>query len=151
MRKFLKRSKLSESEQLFIPGIGYCIPDNGGYTPVNRYDKNSNHRSAVSAADMESHSGDAPFRAQETPRLDTPCRVRVHSKRRRRTGDVDGISAKYAIDGLVRAGILLDDSPEFIEEITFTQEHVKKGTPECTIITLTYETDGRSQKTKKKS
>jgi Holliday junction resolvase RusA-like endonuclease len=48
--------------------------------------------------------------------------------------DADGISAKAAIDGLVHAGLLKDDSPKYVKEVSYSQE---KGEPEETIITLT--------------
>lgn len=58
--------------------------------------------------------------------------LHFHSQRKRLI-DVDNLSAKAVIDGLVRAGILEDDSPQFIESITHTQG---KGTPEQTTITI---------------
>lgn len=45
----------------------------------------------------------------------------MHS-RRRRLADPDGLCAKWAIDGLVESGILPDDSAEWVESVTFTQE-----------------------------
>ena len=52
--------------------------------------------------------------------------------------DSDGASAKYAIDGLVLAGILVDDSPEYVENVSKSQEKVAKNEPEETIITITW-------------
>lgn len=61
--------------------------------------------------------------------------LHVHSKRYRAT-DSGGVSDKAAIDGFIRAGILPNDSPEFIpEEITHTREKCKKG-EEKTIIEM---------------
>jgi len=57
------------------------------------------------------------------PRYD----LHVHSIRKRLV-DIDGISAKAAIDGIVKAGLLSDDSAKEIREIKFTQE--KCGTDE---------------------
>ena len=48
-------------------------------------------------------------------------RIHVHSRRRRLT-DSDGISAKAAIDGLVAGGLLPDDSPKWVESVTYSQE-----------------------------
>ena len=56
----------------------------------------------------------------------------MHSIRKRLT-DADGVSAKAAIDGLVLAGILPDDSPKYVKEVTYSQE---KGDPEKTIIEI---------------
>ena len=61
-----------------------------------------------------------------------PYDITVHSIRKYPV-DIDGISAKAAIDGLVKAKILGDDSAKWVKKISFTQE---KGTEEKTIITL---------------
>ncbi len=60
------------------------------------------------------------------------CNIHVHSKRKR-LADPDGISAKFIIDGLVKSNVLRDDSCEFIEKISFSQE---KAVEEETIITI---------------
>lgn len=59
-------------------------------------------------------------------------RIHVHS-RRRRLCDPDGVCAKSAIDGLVQGGLLPDDSAEYIDSVTFSQE---KSVDEETIITV---------------
>ena len=64
-----------------------------------------------------------------------PCCIAIHSFRHR-LADADGVSGKAAIDGLVQAGILADDSPEFVRSVSFTQE---KSEVEKTVITLTWE------------
>lgn len=66
------------------------------------------------------------------PRLHTPFDCHVHSIKKR-LGDVDGISAKAAIDAICRheGTVLNDDSAKEIRSITFTQE---KGKEEKTII-----------------
>ena len=66
---------------------------------------------------------------------DTRCSITIHSIRKR-LADPDGISAKAAIDGLVHAGILRDDSCKYVSEVRFTQE---QGKDEETIITLEWE------------
>jgi hypothetical protein len=61
-------------------------------------------------------------------------RVRLHIlSRLKRLRDADGTSAKWAIDGIVASGLLPDDSPEYIESVTYSQEKSEK---EETIITL---------------
>ena len=57
----------------------------------------------------------------------------MHSVRKRLT-DIDGLSAKAAIDGLIKSGILVDDSTKYIQTISFSQE---KGKEEKTILTFT--------------
>ena len=75
--------------------------------------------------------------AEKNKRLDTRCSIHVLS-RRFRLADADGISAKAAIDGLVSAKLLYDDSWREVKEVTYSQEKCKKEEEE-TIITLTWE------------
>ncbi len=55
---------------------------------------------------------------------------------RNRLIDIDNISCKSAIDGLVHAGVLPDDSPEHVSEVTIKQ---LKAKVERTIITVSWE------------
>ncbi len=57
---------------------------------------------------------------------------------RNRLIDIDNISCKSAIDGLVHAGVLPDDSPEHVAEVTIKQVKAKV---ERTIITVVWEED----------
>ena len=66
---------------------------------------------------------------------DGPFLCRVHSVRKRLT-DIDGISVKAVIDGIVLAGVLPDDKAEFIEKIEFTQRKTKKGEAEYTEVSF---------------
>lgn len=54
---------------------------------------------------------------------------------RHRLVDVDGISVKAAIDGLVHAGVLEDDGPDFVREIVLRQ---RKSNKERTVIKITW-------------
>lgn len=93
-----------------------------------------NHdRTRLSFTDLESYPGDASLGEKAFERFTPPVRIHVHSVRKRLT-DADGISAKAIIDGLCHAGILWDDSPVFVEAVTFSQE---KGKEEKTYITIT--------------
>lgn len=96
--------------------------------------KNRNN-TTVSASDMEQNIGNAPLGAEKVERLDTPCRINLHSRRHRST-DADGCSGKAVIDGIVLAGVLPDDSTKYVKEVTFSQEKIKKSEPEVTIITI---------------
>lgn len=69
------------------------------------------------------------------PSHDTRFSLHIHSIRKR-LADPDGISAKAVIDGIVKTGLLEDDSTKEIKEIVYSQE---KGSEEKTIITLSYE------------
>ena len=84
-------------------------------------------------ANVEPDIGNAPLGAKKTKRLDSHCRIHLHSKRKRLT-DPDGISGKAVLDGLVYGGILPDDSAKQIESVTFSQEKTKG--PEVTEITI---------------
>jgi hypothetical protein len=66
--------------------------------------------------------------------LDQKLYIHCHSRRKRKC-DPDGVSVKAAIDGLVKAGILEDDSGEFIKEVRLTQEIDGKKDEE-TVITI---------------
>jgi hypothetical protein len=92
----------------------------------------NHHRPSVQTADLESTSRHESVGKEARSGLDKKFRVRVHS-RRARLADPDGVSAKAVIDGLVQAGVLPDDSAEFIEEIRFTQETAKE---DQTVIVL---------------
>jgi len=91
---------------------------------------------AVRLANLESTFGNKSLGAQKVKGLDTPCHVHVHNRRYRLT-DPGGISYKAAIDGIVYAGLLPDDSLKEISEITESQEKIKAPEIEETIITIT--------------
>ena len=57
--------------------------------------------------------------------------------------DPDGISAKWAIDAIVKAGVLKDDSPKEVKEVRFSQEKIGTEFEEDTIITLSTPAQGR--------
>lgn len=90
---------------------------------------------AISLADVESCAWyEALVKEGVTP-FDSPVSIHIHSKRKRLT-DADSISAKAAIDGLVHAGLLQDDSPKFVQEVHYSQERTEKDEPEETILTI---------------
>lgn len=59
------------------------------------------------------------------------CRIHIHSKTHK-LADADGRSCKAALDGLREAGVLEDDSPQFVSEVSHSQE-VTKGEEETII------------------
>lgn len=79
------------------------------------------NRAAVPAPDLESDSEHGSKTENVDKEVYPRFRIHVHSKRRRLT-DPDGVSAKTAIDGLVKGGIFRDDSAKYISAVTFTQE-----------------------------
>ena len=92
----------------------------------------TDHHSSVSPANMEQNSRNESLGAEKAPALDLPCTLIITSFRKR-PSDVDGLSAKYVIDGIVHAGLLPDDTSKEIEEIRFRQNQSQQ---ECTIITI---------------
>jgi Holliday junction resolvase RusA-like endonuclease len=72
---------------------------------------------------------------KEMPRFNSPVCIVVHSYRKRLC-DPDGISAKAVIDGIVKAGILSDDTTKQIEEVRFKQTKIKSKEEEKTEITI---------------
>lgn len=98
-------------------------------------EKAARNRAANPAADVEPATCHEPMAKEEGPRLATPCRIHVHSVRHR-LADSDGISAKAAIDGIVHAGVLPDDSPTFVKEVRYSQEKCGSHEQERTTITL---------------
>ena len=87
-------------------------------------EETSNNNSTNPDANVELTAKHASMEAQEMPRFDTPVRI-VCTSHRKRLADPDGISYKAFIDGIVKAGILEDDSAKFIKEIRCYQEKTK--------------------------
>lgn len=83
-------------------------------------------------ADMEPLISNAPLGANEVPKFDSPVRI-TFNHTRTRLADIDGLSGKAAIDGIVKVGILSDDSPKQVTEVVHTQT---KGPIETTVITI---------------
>lgn len=100
--------------------------------------KRNNHSPSISITDLEQATSDAQVGQEESQGQDTRASILVHSRRRRLT-DPDGVSAKAAIDGLVKAGILIDDSPIYVKEVVYSQEKIKKEEEEETIITIRWD------------
>ena len=73
--------------------------------------------------------------AKKMPRFDTPVRILIHSYRHRLV-DTDNVSGKAAIDALVHAGILADDSPKQVTEVSFRQTKIKTKEEEKTEIII---------------
>jgi hypothetical protein len=94
---------------------------------------NNGHKVALSTSDLEPNTPSKQMEAIRLKSLATPVRIHFLSRRIRLT-DSDGASAKAVIDGLVRAGFFPDDSPKEISEVSYSQEKIKKGEEEETLI-----------------
>lgn len=95
-------------------------------------EQKSSDRTSDTNADNEQIVCNASLGAEEMPRFDKAVCVSFHSVRKR-LADIDGISGKAALDGLVISGVLPDDSPKYVKEVRHTQE---QGKVEKTIITI---------------
>jgi len=94
-----------------------------------------NNRIPGTATNVEQNPVDETQTQDEAKEAHPPVSIHIHSVRKRLT-DSDGLCAKWLIDELVLSGLLVDDSPTYVESVTFSQE---KGQPEETIITLSDE------------
>lgn len=92
-------------------------------------------RIAIPATHVEQDSSHAPMGAKKAKRLDSRVSITIISYRKRKH-DPDGISAKAAIDGIVRAGLLRDDSTEEIKSVTFESRKCAKDEEEKTVIVI---------------
>ena len=92
-------------------------------------------RATDSAPDVEQAACDEPVQTGRHPTFDSRVDIRVVSHRTR-LADADGISAKAAIDGLVHAGVIRDDSTKEIREVSYCQVKVKNKNEEKTVIQI---------------
>jgi Holliday junction resolvase RusA-like endonuclease len=101
--------------------------------------KSNNHRAGKNA-DVERTSRHEPFSAGKGPAFTARVSIAVHHYRCR-LADPDGLSIKAALDGIVRCGILRDDSAKEITEVRHFQSKVKNADEERTEITITEVTE----------
>ena len=92
-------------------------------------------RASDSAANVEPIARNEPIQAGRHPTFDTLVDIRIVSYRTR-LADADGISGKAAIDGLVHAGVIRDDSPKEVREVSYAQIKVKNKEQEKTVIQI---------------
>jgi hypothetical protein len=91
--------------------------------------------SSRQTADLERTIGNEPIRSSKGPAFDTPVSVRIHSYRCRLC-DVDGVSGKALLDGLVHANVIADDSTKEVVEVLFKQTKVKNKSDEKVVVTV---------------
>jgi len=94
-----------------------------------------NNSAANKATNVECVTRNASLPACKGPLFDSQVSLRVHSYRTRLV-DVDGVSAKYAIDGLVMGGVIANDTTKEVREVIYTQTKVKNKSQEKTEITI---------------
>lgn len=93
------------------------------------------NNSANTAPILECTLADALCQQIETQAFDAPVTIHFNSHRRRFT-DMDNLSGKDLLDGMVRLKILSDDRSKYVQEITHTQTF-NRAEGSCTIITIT--------------
>jgi len=103
------------------------------HRPAEAVDHNYN---SGQAADMELPAGRKRSRKDEGSAPFARVSIEIVSYRSR-FADADGISAKAAIDGVVAAGILRDDSAKEISEVRYRQVRVQNEADEKTEIVIT--------------
>lgn len=89
-------------------------------------------RAAVSAANVEQNTSHEPAPKDEAQEVHSRFSITVHH-RSRRLADAGGRSHKAAVDGIVRGGILPDDSTDYVKEIKETFEQRQN---ELTVIEI---------------
>jgi len=96
--------------------------------------KGKPHRNtvALSATDPQPGNGHELKGANAFKALDAPADIQIIS-RRKRLCDTDAPVLKWVLDGIVDTGILADDTPEFINRITFERPEIAQ-TEETEII-----------------
>lgn len=93
----------------------YPFPDNIKRQIIDAFrEKKNGCRAADSASHLEPASCHESVRTHAGEAFDSPVRIDIYSRRKTKT-DIDNISGKAALDGIVAAGILKDDSPDWIE------------------------------------
>jgi len=103
---------------------------------ANGRKKKVSNRSASTNADLERPACDEPLAKSKSAYFDSRVSIRI-SHYRSRFADPGGPSSKALIDGLVRAGVLRDDSLLWIAEpIIETQVKVKNQDEEKTVVEI---------------
>lgn len=97
---------------------------------------NDQNRVAIPTSNMEPNTGDESMGKEKTEGLDSRVNIHVISYRAR-NHDPDGISSKAVIDGIVRRGLLSDDSAKEVKKVSYESHICKKGEVEKTIIEIT--------------
>lgn len=90
---------------------------------------------ASNASNLERNLGNESVGAKRPTAFDSPVCITVVSYRTV-LADADGVSAKAAIDGLVMAGIIEDDTTVFVHEVRYKQVKVATKEQEETILEI---------------
>ena len=91
------------------------------------------NRNTNTAPNMERAFSCKPLGTKENPRFNTPVRIDIRTTRRAET-DNRAVSEKAVVDGLVKAGILKNDTKKEIKELNVYEPEINKV--EKTIIEI---------------
>lgn len=94
-----------------------------------------NDRSAREATNLERTACYESLATSGSTAFDSLVSIRIHSYRIR-LADVDGISGKALLDGLVLAKIIADDTTKEVKEVLYSQTKVKNKTEEKVVVTV---------------
>ena len=95
----------------------------------------NNNRAALSATDIEPNTCHESVAKKKATGFNSLVNISITSYRKRKH-DPDGISVKAVLDGIIRRGILTDDSTEQVKSVTFESVQSKE---EKTIIVISDE------------
>ncbi len=96
--------------------------------------ENSN-RATLSTTNVEPNTGDESVATKEFTGFNTLVNITVTSYRYR-NHDPDGICFKAVLDGIVRRGILADDSTKEVKKISYESIIIQRDQKEKTLITI---------------
>jgi len=85
---------------------------------------------------VEPNFGDEPLATSKIAAFDSRVDISFHCVRKRLI-DIDNISIKAVLDGIVASGLLLDDSAKYVRGYSVTQEKAAPGQEEKTTVKIT--------------
>ena len=96
---------------------------------------NDKNRTTVPTPNVEQSVEHEPLAEEQASPLDTRVDINVISYRKA-NHDPDGISAKAVIDGIVRLGLLPNDSAKEVRKVSYESFICAKGEEERTVIEI---------------
>jgi hypothetical protein len=112
----------------------FGFPDHINVQIIREFRKTKNNDPpSVPASDVESAAINGPVSTYDGPTLNSYVSVDIYSRRKQKT-DIDNISGKAVLDGIVNSGILETDSPDQIVRYQVHKPEISKT--EETIIVI---------------
>ncbi|HJZ06384.1 MAG TPA: hypothetical protein VJ327_11140 [Patescibacteria group bacterium] len=96
-------------------------------------EKKSRNRASDTTSDVELPFCRKSVCKNASATFNTSVRIDIYSTRKRKT-DIDNISGKAALDGIIESGLLIDDSPDQIE--SYQVHKPKISNKEKTLIVI---------------